>query len=195
MDRWNDRLASEARAQRLSWAEIGRRTGLGEDRVRSYVNKKRGKNQKPIENPRGDTLERIARALNVELLWLRDGAGPRRAGEEQVDDPHTTTAEITCRSEFGVRVKGARTRRRLSLEQACAGLMISHRRWASIEAGDVSPSLIELVVISERLRESLDWLVSGYVTPIDSDSAVEVERARRTSFHEGTDTGRPEKKA
>lgn len=180
MEQWWDRMIAEARAQKMGWADLARQIGASPDMVRKWAQGKAAK-------PRGDALERISKALDVEVVWLQFGTGPRRQGEE-TDETTITTAEIGARSDFGTRVKGARVRLGMTVDRACIGLSISRRRWDAIEIGNVSPSLIELQLISERLRESLDWLVSGYVEPLNSRDTVAAERVRQTMLHEDGDS-------
>lgn len=101
--KWQDRMRSERDTQKISSAELARRAGLNAASIRKYAE---GKGNQP----RGDVLQRIATALDVELLWLRDGIPPKRATppEGSALEPDTimthtppTTAGFKERSAFG----------------------------------------------------------------------------------------------
>lgn len=176
-EHWTDRLVAECEAQDLKLDALDRAAGLPVGRARTYKNKR-------SDQPRGDALPRYARALGVELLWLRDGVEPRRAGELAVPAPGESGDDILHRRQVAERIAGARVRRQIaSPELAALGTIISGRRWRQIEAGGVSPTPLELQAISERLWSSLDWLVSGHVTPIDEYDPVQTEKVRR-ALHE-----------
>lgn len=69
--RWNDRLAELVRRQGLSKAELHRRSGVSYDNINKYL---RGE----VENPRGDALDRLARAVGTTVVYLRDGLTDRK---------------------------------------------------------------------------------------------------------------------
>lgn len=75
---WSDRL--NERMQELGWkkAELARRSGVPYDSINKYL---RG----DIEQPRGDTLEKIAVAVGKSALWLREG----------IDSPTETTGTVS----------------------------------------------------------------------------------------------------
>ena len=73
MSAWEKRLNEAFRATGWSKAELGRRSGIQYDSLNKYLAGK-------VEHPRGDSLPRLAKSLGVNLLWLRDGAGPRTGG-------------------------------------------------------------------------------------------------------------------
>lgn len=76
--KWQDRMRRECRAQGITFEELARRTGLQSSRIRKYAT---GKGNQP----RGDTLNRIARVLGVELFWLRDNTPPKHATPSEGD--------------------------------------------------------------------------------------------------------------
>lgn len=92
---WFERL--QAAIDDLGWkkSELSRRSGVPYDSVNKYL---RG----DIEQPRGDTLDRLARAIGKSSLWLRDGidapADPYRATDAEGFD-HTKTMRIPVRGE------------------------------------------------------------------------------------------------
>lgn len=63
---WSERL--RRRLRHLGWTqrELSRRTGISEDKIRKY-------HQGIIDNPRGDVLTKLAKSLNVSLIWLEHG--------------------------------------------------------------------------------------------------------------------------
>lgn len=63
---WHDRL--RARLEELCWtvAELSRQSGVNQDNCYRYVDGK-------VDNPRGDTLKKIANAIGVSVEWLRFG--------------------------------------------------------------------------------------------------------------------------
>jgi SOS-response transcriptional repressor LexA len=63
---WNDRLQSELEAKGWTKAELARRSGVPYDSVNKYL---RGS----IDQPRGDTIDKLADALEVDRLWLKEG--------------------------------------------------------------------------------------------------------------------------
>lgn len=163
----------------LGWqpADLARRLDVDPAKIRKY-------RQGGVDQPRGEMLSQIALALGVELLWLRDGIEPKRAGDRAAADPAVSGDEVLHRRAMAQRIAGARARRGIATpELAALGTIIDGRRWRRIEMGEIAPTPLELQVISDRLHESLDWLVSGHATPIDSSNPVEVEKARR-AMHE-----------
>lgn len=172
-EHWTDRLIAEAALQGMALDQLDLKAGLTKGRARQYKSKRN-------DAPRGDTLARYAAALGVELLWLRDGIEPRRPGDSALGDINATADEILHRREVAERIAGARKRRGImTVEAAAIGTVIRSERWRRIEAGDAAPTSLELRVISERLWTSLDWLVSGHLTPIDDREPVAEEKARR----------------
>lgn len=153
---WTDRLKSAADEANMTLADVARAAGLPEDRVRKYVSA-------GTANPRGSAIQDIARVLGVEYLWLRDGIEPKYAGDGRPEHAQEARSNMDAQAEFGDRMRISREERGLSVARACAGLTIGESRWRSIETGQAAPTLVELQVISERLRASLDWLVSGWV--------------------------------
>lgn len=70
---WNERLRSAISEKGWSNAELARRSGVSYDSVSKYV--KGG-----VSQPRGDTFEVLARALDVDPLWLEKGIEPHGVG-------------------------------------------------------------------------------------------------------------------
>jgi 7-cyano-7-deazaguanine reductase len=68
MSDWKFRLKKSFFATGWSKAELARRSGIQYDSLSKYLDGK-------VEQPRGDSLLKLARALEVDLLWLRDGTG------------------------------------------------------------------------------------------------------------------------
>jgi len=72
MQGWHQRLRAVLQRRGWSQAELARRSGVGIEKIRKYV-------QGKVEQPRGDAVQRLADALEVHPLWLRDGVGPEAA--------------------------------------------------------------------------------------------------------------------
>jgi transcriptional regulator with XRE-family HTH domain len=56
-------------AQRLSPEDLAKRSGVGRQTVYAYLAGR-------VENPRGDTMKRLAKAVETTAQWLREGDGP-----------------------------------------------------------------------------------------------------------------------
>lgn len=89
---WSDRLKDAMNDADLKPAELARVTGLSLTLLGKYLAGK-------TAQPRGDTMERLASALKVPYLWLRDGVGlyepPRRDWSQRRDPgPLDTDAMI-----------------------------------------------------------------------------------------------------
>lgn len=63
---WADRLRSKFEETGWKKAELSRRSGVPYDNVNKYLAGK-------VDQPRGDTLASLAKALGVEPLWLEKG--------------------------------------------------------------------------------------------------------------------------
>lgn len=74
--RWNERLAKLVRDQELSIAELSRRSDVPYDSVNKYL---RG----DVDNPRGNTLEKLARALGTTKIYLQTGLTDRKPVSSQ----------------------------------------------------------------------------------------------------------------
>lgn len=66
---WKTRLNETFAEKGWSKAELGRRAEVSYDNVIKYLGG-------AVDQPRGDTLARLARALDVDLLWLEKGIDP-----------------------------------------------------------------------------------------------------------------------
>lgn len=64
--RWNERLKSRLKQIGMTQRELARRTGIEEALIRKYT-------QGVVDNPRGSALSKMAKALNVSLIWLEHG--------------------------------------------------------------------------------------------------------------------------
>jgi transcriptional regulator with XRE-family HTH domain len=69
MKGWHERLRAALERKGWSQAELARRSGVGIEKIRKY-------HQGKVDQPRGDVIGRLADALGIEELWLRDGRGP-----------------------------------------------------------------------------------------------------------------------
>ena len=70
MHAWSKRLNEVLKQRGWSQSELARRAGVSKENVKKYC-------QGLISQPRGDTLPRLAEALDVHGIWLRDGIGPQ----------------------------------------------------------------------------------------------------------------------
>lgn len=66
MKTWVDRLKQATREKGWSLAELARQSGVSKDSVDKYA-------QGRVENPRGSTLAKLSKALEVPEVWLRFG--------------------------------------------------------------------------------------------------------------------------
>ena len=69
MDHWSNRLARALSWKGWSQRELARRADLNEQKVYKYL-------QGKVDQPRGDTLLRLADTLGVTESWLRYEVGP-----------------------------------------------------------------------------------------------------------------------
>ena len=74
MDKWTKRLKEALGQSGWTKAELARRSGVNYDSLNKYLAGK-------VEQPRGDSLPRLAKSLGVSGLWLREGEGPKAAGK------------------------------------------------------------------------------------------------------------------
>lgn len=63
---WTDRLNAAFREKGWTKAELGRRASVPYDNVTKYL-------AGAVDQPRGDTLQRLAGALGVDPIWLEKG--------------------------------------------------------------------------------------------------------------------------
>lgn len=180
MEHWSERLrAAYAESGYRSKADLARRVGITADSMRKYFSG-------DVAQPRGKIMSALAEALGVETLWLLEGVAPRRAGDLAEPDPGESGDTFLHRREVAKRIAGLRAKRGIATPEAAAlSTIISGARWRRIESGAARPETLELQAISQRLGSSLDWIVSGSVTPIDEYDPVETERARQ-QLHEPT---------
>ena len=71
---WVERLNAAFNGAGWTKAELSRRSGISYDNVHNYL---RGN----VAQPRGGGVDRLAKALGVNTLWLRDGVGPRAGAQ------------------------------------------------------------------------------------------------------------------
>ncbi len=74
MRQWAKRLKEGLRQSGWTKTELARRSGVNYDSLNKYLAGK-------VEQPRGDSLPRLAESLGVSGLWLREGVGPKAAGK------------------------------------------------------------------------------------------------------------------
>ena len=70
MHAWAKRLNDMLTLRGWSQAELARRAGLSRENVKKYC-------QGGVSQPRGEALPHLAEALDVHVVWLRDGVGPQ----------------------------------------------------------------------------------------------------------------------
>ncbi|WP_051002423.1 XRE family transcriptional regulator [Magnetospirillum molischianum] len=66
---WHVRLVRALTRKGWTQSELSARTGIDANNIYKYTSG-------VVAQPRGDTLRRMADALGVNLIWLRDGSGP-----------------------------------------------------------------------------------------------------------------------
>ena len=76
MIHWSQRFRKKAEEKGLSFADIARISGVSKDSVDKYA-------QGSVDNPRGNTLDKIAKALGVTKTWLLFGGDGESAQSEQ----------------------------------------------------------------------------------------------------------------
>lgn len=85
MRHWVKRLNDCHRQSGFSKAELARRSGVNYDSLNKYL-------AGQVDNPRGDSLPRLASALGLNPTWLKEGVGPKggskktKAGAASFDD-------------------------------------------------------------------------------------------------------------
>lgn len=63
---WIERLNEAFKETGWSVAELSRRSGVPTDSLHKYLDRK-------VKQPRGNTLDNLARALGVDAIWLKEG--------------------------------------------------------------------------------------------------------------------------
>ncbi len=72
MRHWVKRLNDCHRKSGWSKVELARRSSISYDSLNKYLAGR-------VDNPRGDSLPRLAAALGLNVTWLREGVGPRKS--------------------------------------------------------------------------------------------------------------------
>jgi len=72
MHGWAERLRQAMTWKEWSTGELAGRTGIDAARLYKYL-------QGRVAQPRGDVIQRLAEAMGLNELWLRDGVGPQRS--------------------------------------------------------------------------------------------------------------------
>lgn len=103
MSDWIQRLRDCLAEKNMSAAELARRSGVPKESVYKYL-------QAGIAQPRGDTIDRLAKVLEVDRLWLKEGISLDKTGEKQqfiewIDllNAHYTTGSTEEKAEFAYR--------------------------------------------------------------------------------------------
>jgi len=78
MRHWAKRLNDSLHQSGWSKAELARRSGISYDSLNKYLAAR-------VDNPRGDSLPRLASALGLNIIWLRDGVGPKDSSKKSKD--------------------------------------------------------------------------------------------------------------
>lgn len=63
---WNARLRARMAEMEITPADLARASGVNQDSIYKYV-------KDGVAQPRGDTIPKLAKALRVSALWLREG--------------------------------------------------------------------------------------------------------------------------
>lgn len=109
---WSERMAKRLKQLSMTQRELAKRTGIDENRIRKY-------HQGAIDQPRGEVMAMIAKALGVSAIWLEHGTvlqqmsipniGSVGAGEVFYPDPGSKEV-VNIRADdldlFCVTVKG-----------------------------------------------------------------------------------------
>lgn len=66
MAKWSDRLSQAIEDRGWSVRELSARSGVPYHSVAKYL-------QHKVDQPRGDTVRKLASALDIDPLWLKDG--------------------------------------------------------------------------------------------------------------------------
>lgn len=68
MMNWSTRLKEAMEDRGWSGRELARRSKVNYDNIAKYL-------QNEVDNPRGDTIDKLAKALDVDAIWLKTGVG------------------------------------------------------------------------------------------------------------------------
>ncbi len=91
---WWDRLNEALAEKGWSRTELSKRSKLPYTNVNKYLDGK-------IQQPRGDAMERLARAVDKPLLWIRDGIAIEQGNTVSVVPGRMTVAAVIGKVEAG----------------------------------------------------------------------------------------------
>lgn len=149
--------------------------------------KAKGKDQRWLARQIGSSDDKMSKSLNGKRDFTLDELG-KISGVLEVDlgigvvpATEATVEEVEARLEFGGRLSEERERFGRSVSQCARGICTAER-WTALEAGQASPSLVEIDLICARLSETADYLVRG----IERANIPKSTRETQT-IHDGAD--------
>jgi len=136
------RLGRARKAAGLSYASLAEAAGLTSATAHALEN---GGNL-----PRIDTVEKLARALNLSPCWLAFG----------LDAPQSADDLALC-ADFSLRLREAREACGLSMREVARRTETSPTLISSAEAGHTMPNLAKLEALAKGVGVSACWLAFG----------------------------------
>lgn len=180
-----DRLKNARENRGLNSTEIGRRAGIGHQTTTRIERGER--------TPQIDTVELIARALQVEPCWLAfgfDGGKPfnlkSKVTKPETDVPDIATSELTS-AYLGVakRLSDRRSALGLSLRQVGTAAGISYQTVNLIECGEAVPKVDSLHRLAIALDVAPCWLAYGVGDPPIDPAEAGLQRGTQSEPTEG----------
>lgn len=180
-----ERLKSAREARGLNSTDIGRSAGLGHQTTTQI--------ERGLRTPQIDTVERIARALDVEPCWLAfgfDGGKPfnlkSKVTRPETDVPDISTSGLTT-AYLGVakRLSDRRSALGLSLRQVGTAAGISYQTVNLIECGEAVPKVDSLHRLAIALDVAPCWLAYGVGDPPIDPAEAGLQRGTQSEPTEG----------
>lgn len=180
-----ERLKSALESRGLNATEIGRRAGVHSTTTTRIERGER--------TPQIDTVERIARALDVEPCWLAfgfDGGKPfnlkSKVTRPETDVPDICTGGLTT-AYLGVakRLSERRSALGLSLRQVGTAAGISYQTVNLIECGEAVPKVDSLHRLAIALDVAPCWLAYGVGDPPIDPAEAGLQRGTQSEPTEG----------
>ncbi len=151
METWHTRLKAKLDERGWSIAELGRRAGIETSLCNKYVHGR-------VKQPRGNVMERLARALDVDPLWLQFGVyaepapAPTTAGDTSSDFEHRDSSQ----PDFPFQLDGFKHRLQ---EIAAARGRLADPDVQRLLAPDYDPTATELADIARELDTTAAFLM------------------------------------
>lgn len=158
-----DRIRLALEANRLRPIDVPRRGGPSRPTIYRLLKE---------EDPKVDglTLDRLADAIGVSRIWLKEGTGPMNssafpetgAGKSSALQLLGSSAFMpTLAPGFGARMGLARREMGMSVKAAAQALKIQQRRLEAFESESEEPTLPELMTIALGYQSNLRHLTTG----------------------------------